>query len=319
MTSPASGGLSRRGSHRLSLVAVCPRKWHFRFQRGIEPKRPPPYLLEGTLVHLALAYYWASKMLVKPKWYEEETLSAAMSRVGKGHPQAIDLALKIRDAYQAKYEEFDFSRFVPVAVEYEFEATLGELFQGAPRASRSAAFTPDVQPSLQAEVVTSRIDLLVRSSAGGLWALDYKTVGRVVNNSHRLPTWNPAGEYALSWQFLLQYSILKARLGDEFRGIIIERVSKVWPFDFDRQVSPVALGPLTELPRIVQRLVERERELENDAFAARLKSDVAWMPDGHPWSCFPWGRACEYRDLCLVSDSPSAFEGVVLGGYQQAQ
>src|SRR3990167_2162552 len=96
----APGGASSRGSHRLAEIDDCPRRWWLRWGLGLEAKgEPPNWATEGTIIHLALAYWFASKLPVKPRWFEEKTLQEALDEEAKGNPQLVALALGVLRAY----------------------------------------------------------------------------------------------------------------------------------------------------------------------------------------------------------------------------
>lgn len=319
-----SGGLSKRGSHRLSCVAVCPRKWHWRFARGIEPKRQPEYLVEGTLTHLCLAYYRATKLPKAPAWFLRETLPQALARVGAGYPQCIEKARAIAASYIKRFDAFDQGRWTGISVEHEYTATLGEIrallasidprgpMQG--RSKEAQAATEARLKVTDSEVVSSRIDYLVNAASdlGALYAVDLKTVGRM-GRGDRLPTWNPEGEYAVNFQFLLQWCILKCRFGSQFAGVIVERASKSPPYDVDRNVTQVQRAALLAMPETLHALVTKEGALQRAWDAARGTDE---LPEAHWWSCFSWGKPCEYRDLCLAADSPHELERILVGAYR---
>lgn len=306
MNSP--GGVSRRGSHRLAESAHCPRKWYFRWARGLVPNRTLPHFMEGTLVHLALAYYRAEQMARvgrAPEWFHQKSMNEALAETGEGYPEAIKLAKDILRAYAKHYESFD--PWEPVAIEHEYTATLGQIRK---------LINPYTEPcSDDGEVVSSRIDLVLRTG-GYLWACDYKTTAH--GNRGRLGAFNPDGEYAVNWQFLLQTAILRVNLGDEFKGVVVERILKKPPYDFDRAVVPVSRRAFLDLPNVVARQCLLERQIAKQALDAQaLGEDMsAWLPSGNWWNCYSWGSACEYRPICTAETDGQAQE-VVVREYQQ--
>lgn len=287
----APGGKSSRGSHRLAEISRCPRKWYFQNVMELEPKRPAVYYVEGTLIHLALAYHHASRMTVKPQWFLETPLDEALAREGRGWPQAIELAKDVGEAYARRYAE---DPWQPLAIEHEFSATVGEIRR------LTKPFAPP-QPGDE-ERVSARIDLLLRSG-GYLWAADYKSTAHA--SSRGLTPLNPEGEYAIHWQFLLQTAIMRVNFGNEFRGVLVERVSKKAPHDFDRAVAPISQAMFNDLADVVARQCRAENELIEAVVNAQVNEagqpgDASeWLPVGNPWSCFSWGHPCEFRQLCL--------------------
>jgi hypothetical protein len=308
--SAQAGGVSRRGSHRLAEAALCPRKWYFRWARGLVPKRTPLHFMEGTLVHLALAYYRAEQMDQRlsgsaPEWFYRQSMNEALAETGAGYPDAIQLSKDILKAYKANYAAYD--PWEPVGIEHEYTATLGQIRK---------LVNPYWEPcSDDNEVVSSRIDLVLRTN-GYLWACDYKTTAHA--NRGRLAQFNPDGEYAVNWQFLLQTAILRVNLGDEFRGVLVERILKKPPFDFDRAVAPISRRAFLDLPNVLARQCLLERQIAKQALDAQaLGEDMgAWLPSGNWWNCYQWGSPCEYRPICTAETDGQA-QDVVVREYNQ--
>lgn len=291
------GGASRRGSHRLSEATLCPRKWYFHNAMGLRPKTTPDYFIEGSLIHLALAYHFAGKMDPKPQWYLEKSLDAALEEEGEGYPAAIRLSKACAEEYARFYGFYD--PWVPVAIEHEYVARVGDL--------RRMVDPLCADHPADDELVTSRIDLVVRIG-GYLWHVDYKTT--LKGSRGRLAQFNPDGEYALYWQFLVQTLILKKVLGDDYRGMLVERVYRKEPFDFDRSVVTIPRRAYLDAPNVIAEQCVVESRIAKDArTAAASGADMGvWMPHGHYWNCFSWGQPCEYRPLCTAEHDPMVRE-----------
>lgn len=309
MTSP--GGASRRGSHRLAESAICPRKWYLDVGRGIKPKRTPQHFIEGTLVHLALAYYRAEQLAEKgqaPAWFREKTLEQALVEEGAGYPDAIKLAKSVLKAYRERWASAK-DPWEAVDIEKEYTATLGQI--------RKLVNPYEEPKSDDAEVVSARIDFMLRTN-GFLWACDYKTTAH--GRGSRLPEWNPEGEYAVNWQFLLQTAILKVNLGTEFRGVLVERILKKEPHDFDRAVAPISRAAFMDLPNVIARQALVERQIAKQALDAQAAGEdmATWVPSGNWWNCYQWGSPCEYRALC-TSETAGQWKDTLVREYQQPQ
>lgn len=290
--SDTPGGVSKRGSHRLAEVSLCARKWYYRWAKGLVPRKTAKHFIEGTLVHLALAYYRAEQLAAAgkpPNWFLAQTLDEALEEQGQGYPEAIELAKDILKAYRKNYDGQDF--WQPVAIEQEYTATIGQIRK---------LVNPYVEPKPDdGEVVSSRIDFLYRVNSG-LWACDYKTTAHGYRG--RLSDWNPDGEYGVPWQFMVQTAILRVNFGDEFRGVVVERILKKPPYDFDRNVVKIPRSIFMDMPEIIARQCAAEREIARSAFAAKeAGADMnEWLPLGNPWHCYSWGHPCEYRSLCTA-------------------
>lgn len=306
MTAP--GGASRRGSHRLAESAICQRKWYLDVGRGIKPKRIPQHFIEGTLVHLALAYYRAEQLAEKgqaPDWFEQKSLDEALDEEGAGYPDAIKLAKSVLTAYRKRWSGVK-DPWEAVAIEKEYTATLGQIRK---------LINPYEEPkSDDGEVVSARIDLMLRTN-GFLWACDYKTTAHGRNG--RLTDWNPEGEYAINWQFLLQTAILKVNLGTEFRGVLVERIYKKEPHDFDRAPAPIARTAFMDLPNVIARQALLERQIAKQAFDAQAAGEdmTTWLPSGNWWNCYSWGSPCEYRAIC-TAETAGQMKEVLVREYQ---
>ena len=285
------GGASKRGSHRLSESALCPRKWYLHNALKLVPKHTPDYYMVGTLVHLCLAYHYGERLPVRPAWLKDATLDEALAKTGRGYPELIQQAREIYAAYVEFWAGHD-SGWQPFAVEEEFTATLGQIRK---------LVDPYCEPGpLDAEVLSSRLDLVVKMR-GRVWVVDYKTTAGGFN-SKRLPTWNPEGDYAVHFQFMLQTAIMKVNFGADFGGVIVERILKKSPFDFDRNVAPIQRRMFLDLPNVLARMCQNERDIAQQMLTAFDAGEdmTQWKPSGNPWQCWGWGHPCEYRPLCIA-------------------
>ena len=286
------GGASKRGSHRLSESALCPRKWSFHNAMGLKPKTTPDYFMEGTLIHIVLAYHYAGKLAQPPSWYYDIPLEAALLKTGKGHPKAIELAKECGAAYADYYSSHD--PWEPVAIEEEYVARVGDLRRMVD------PFCAD-HPA-DNEYVTSRIDLVMRIN-GYIWHADYKTT---LHGKGKLNVLNDDGEYAIYWQFLVQTLILKHHFGLDYRGMLVQRIYRREPFDFDRAVVRMPPLPLRDAATVIADRCMAEHRIATEARAAAAagKDMEVWMPSGNYWNCFSWGKPCEYRQLCTAENDP---------------
>lgn len=299
------GGHSKRGSHRLGQAGWCDRKWYFRWGRKLVPTVRPIYFLEGTLAHIALAYYRANQLYQRgmkvPPWFFEETMQACLERNGVGFPDAIRLGLSIYAAYERHYANND--PWEPVAIEEEYFASLGQIRK---------LIDPTSKPrDDDEEVFSCRIDLMLRTN-GFLWACDYKTT-KYAYKEH-LSRFNPEGEFAINFQFLLQTAILRVNFGTEFRGVVIERILKTGAHDFDRVPAPLNEAMFKSLPATLSKLAFIERFIVKQATEAVANGvDMeTWMPEtASPWGCYSWGQPCEYSNLCRANTSGQLKDTVV--------
>jgi len=276
------GGSSKRGPHRLASTA-CERLWALRSVHGVVAKYDPPTRLQGTLIHTCLAYHNAALMPVPPVWLGERTLGEALEIDGAGNPALIRVAL---DVYAAYRHQFSADTWLPLSVEEEYEATIGELDPGGP------------DPSLDAEIITCRTDLVMKTN-GMPWIVDHKATGGGWNGKERLETWKDDGEYKLSWQVMTNLHILRtaknqAKIGGLVRGFIIQRLKHRTPYDFDRHTLTVPALAYADAPRAMRSYVAKERAI----FAKLARGE---RPDPNFSMCVGRYGNCDYHALCSSS------------------
>lgn len=303
----AAGGASQRGSHRLSEIEVCPRLWYLHNVRQLEPiqehrYRGRSYAQEGSLSHLQLAYYYAARMVNPPRWYSTVPLDTAIAKVGTGNPEATRLSYEFLAAYaQSGYGD----RWFPVAVEQEFAARVGDIRRVA---------DPDAKPEPEDDqIVTSRIDLCVVSN-GLLWLVDYKGKARGTKDGYLSP-WHDEGQFGLVWQFYVQLLVVRAALVADARltgepvpdlgGVIVHRYKLAPPWDTSADPAPFSIQVFRDAADSILRQVRAETQLITDVrFAREYEDDMeTWLPDGFFWSCYMYGRPCDFRPLCLTDRS----------------
>lgn len=296
-TGEKAGGASKRGSHRLAQISQCERAWFLSWARQLQPKAMAPALTEGTAVHTALAYWWAARMPVAPAWSRERTMDEQLAKDTKGMPAASDLARRVLAAYDRHYAATE--KWEPVAVEKEYFATVGALRRMMKPGCMSDPY--------DTEEVSARIDLVVRAG-GKLWAVDHKTTK---GYGATLPRWYADGEWAHSFQFLVQTLILRHAFGPDFGGVVVQRVKTSEPFDFDRNVVMLPPQILSDGPETILQQVKHEADL-----AGRIRAAISagadpqtWLPTGNLWSCWSWGRSCSFRPICEAE--PAQREQVV--------
>lgn len=278
------GGSSKRGSHRLSSVMECPRRWFFHTYMGIDPLYEPDYFTRGSLIHLLLAFHYARGLNPRPAWLATLDLDTELAKTAKGQPALIQTAREVYTAYVAKgYDQ----NGAPYAVEHEIAATIGQI---------KAALGDTSPPSeWDNEVVTSRLDLMV--IIGGLvYFKDYKSTLRGYNAA--LPKWTPNNEFSVKFQFMLQEALGRAVFGKHFGGVMIQRLKCKTPFDMDEHLLPQPPAYMKQLVPLLRLCVATEAKYAAEADA---KSDIeleTWEPLGQPWSCFSYGKPCAYMPIC---------------------
>lgn len=291
----AGGGASARGSHRISDITTCERKWWLRYVKGLRGRYEPPFRLSGTLIHTCLAWHYAARLPddAKPEWFHTSSCDEQLERDGVGHPDLIRLAKDTAEAYARWYSA---DPWTPVAVENEYRARIGDL---DPTGLDEPAFdlemlSPEGEsitvqfPALNDEIVTCRTDLVVMGN-GYYWAVDHKTQGGNYK-SGRLDKWKDDGEYALSWQAMINLLLLR-QSGIPVEGFIINRVKRGAPYDFDRH--PLMMPPMAyaQASRTARVQVAAERQLMRRIAAGE-------QPTPRFWSCYDRYGNCDYAPVC---------------------
>lgn len=272
-------GRSKRGSHQLGAVDTCDSIFTYAYEFNLRRKATKDNKLFGTLVHLRLQYHYAAMMKQPPAWLKLTSLEAALARDGEGR---LDLVRSSSDCFNAYVRRWKAEPFVPIAVEQEFSATIGELDPGGP------------DPSLDSEVVTCKSDLIVER--GGLvWIVDHKTAAPDPKTG-MLYKWKDDGEYKLNLQVMVNLLVVRARLKDRFvDSFTINRIKSEHPYDdHDRHTVQVPRLAYEKMPRILRNLVAKERAL-------RAKTARGEPPDMNLAACYGRYGPCDYADICAAS------------------
>lgn len=282
-------GASLRGSHRLQAVTTCERMWFWRYWRNIRlaKSQDTKWRREGSMFHACFQYWYASQMASPPAWYHPDGLYPHLLQLAEGlypgdREESLARIAQGFTRYREYYEE-DAATFKVVAIEEEYEATVGELDPGGP------------DETLDDEVVTCRPDLIYERPDGTLTCLDFKTIGRsgINHKTGRLPRWSRDGEWSLALQVLLNLKILRLRLGaSRVREFEIQRMTRQPPWDFDRNALTIPQLEYQNFGRSIREYVRREREI-----VARAEAGI------EPYAFYACqGRygACDYRKVCTT-------------------
>lgn len=263
---------------------TCERLWWLRYDQGIVPIHDKKDRMGGTLIHLALAYYYASLMPTPPSWFHEKDLNAALEEKGVGFPDLIPIAKEVLVAYMQTYPQ---ETFKPVTIEKQFVARVGDLDPGGP------------DPSLDDELVSCRPDLIAEID-GKNYMVDHKSSGGGWGRGKALEKWNPNGNYLLDWQVLWNLHIVRQTMPIE--GFIIQRLKRSAPYQVDRNFVSVAAKPYGEAPRVGRAAVARERE-------NKRRAEAGIPPIPAFWACFGRFGACFLPEtLVTTTDGPKPIE-----------
>lgn len=283
------GGQSQRGSHRLGTTIECPRRWFFSVYRKLKSNIRPDYFVRGGLIHLLLAFHYAGRVPTRPAWRDQLSLDELLAREATGYPALIQTAREVFTSYIARGMD---QNGMPWAVEHEIGGSIGDIARALGVTSTSP---------WDSELVTSRIDLIV-IIGGKVWFKDYKST--LKGWSLSLPRWSPMNEFMVKFQFMIQEALGRLVFGDKFGGILVQRLKAKTPFDMDEQliVTPRQYV-MHDLVPLLRRCVEEEARLCAEGDALSDEAVEMHMPMGHPWSCFSYGKPCEYLPIC-TAESP---------------
>lgn len=130
----------------------CPRRYFFRYMRGLETMYPSVHAHRGDAVHLALRRFYAGGT-------PEEAVATYLQRMGEFAQQGDPLLLKEVPLWKGVLEGY-------------FQHWAGDTFEvlKAPEAELTA--------KLGRHSIGARLDLIIRRADGTVWVMDHKTVSR---------------------------------------------------------------------------------------------------------------------------------------------
>jgi len=277
--------------------------WWLHYVRRLSLDSDKEFRLRGTLIHLAMAYHYASQMEVKPSWFYEKDLHTALEEKGAGLPDGIQKAKEAMLAYREEFAEIPWN---PLHIEEEFTVKLSEIDPMIHDDIKNAR-DPETRRELEMlaelddEIVSCRPDLII-GIHGTLdrFIIDHKSVGQAWGKYRKgLEKWNENGKYALDWQILVNLHVVRRRMPN-VKGFIIQRITrapdKEGRYYFDQNVVKVPAIAYERAPRMMRKRVLHERAL-------RQKIARGERPDQNFWAC--WGQygECDYRPLCRAGSA----------------
>ena len=277
-----NAGPSERGWHRIEGASRCLRLHAWR-ESGAMPKVETEPLIKGSLLHIGLAHYYVRMNRDDPDYYySPEDAVRKLSAVGAreastAHAAALwrvsapNIILSLQ-AYEARWRNCGWE---PVMVEEELRAHI-------PKYNGDGKF-----------LFTQRADLAVRDSDGIHWIVDHKSCYRIESKTLR--------QHILSGQFL-GYQLFGRKLwGDNFGGVIVNRVKLSQPYGFDRTVlepAPSAIKLFAKNLALQERMV--------DMFEG--KPPLEWPAVYSDQTC--WGKygKCDAFELCQWGEPDAVCE-----------
>lgn len=285
-------GPSTRGPHRIQAFAACELAGLMRYYLGYISNFTESYKMIGTLFHLIAAYHYAE----------------ILAKSGMVIPWlSIDLETRAREIYLTPWQDatkdweqaqraggayvrhYRGENWIPIAVETERWATLGEIDPGGP------------WPELDSEIVTCRNDLEVEVEGPGTIGInDFKTQSIYGQD---LPKWNAdTTPFRLDWQAADNMVVTTAHYRREGKRppsfFAIQRVTRKTDakkrHKFDR--NPVTIPPtiMEDTPRLLRMGVRKELDVID-----RMKAGHRVMRDGVvKGACYHRFGACDFADFC---------------------
>jgi len=171
---------------------MCPQLETFGYELGLRQVVRDPYTFLGSLYHVALAYWYALLLQVKPAWYVYASPEEAVRACGHDRLDLVDDALELFTVYTRTYPR-ESDPWQPVLVEMQLVSTA------------------------EGEVYSTRLDMLAWDPA----------VGYVLTNHKANARETKAAAYYTDVQVLTEIAQARASGYDVKKYYINEMVKKV--------------------------------------------------------------------------------------------
>ena len=225
-------GRSERGWHRIENMLRCPRLFALREIQGIQFDISPP-LVNGSLIHIALAHHyqrqWERQNDGDPNlWLSPaDAITALAQKREEESPLWVKAINQITEAYYAYSDNWSQEDWKVLEVENELRAQVGK----------------------GQHLYTQRADLTVEDVHGRIWIVDHKSCYRITSKTLR--------QHILDGQFLGYQMFGRAKYGDKFAGVLVNRIKLSAPFDFDRRSIEPAPSALSHFVQTIESAEER--------------------------------------------------------------
>jgi len=263
-------GPSERGWHRIQSVIRCPRLFAWREVGGMRFKPTAP-LVNGSLIHVALAHYYQR---LKEKqvggnpddWLRPtEAIEALAYKNAEESSLWISAIPQIQNAYVAYANNWVGEEWKVLEVEYQLKAHLGK----------------------EKHLYTQRADLIIEDARERVWIVDHKSAYRLNSKTLR--------QHILDGQFIGYQLFGKAKYGDKFAGVLVNRIKLSTPHDFDRR-------PIEPAPQALKWFVKVIEEGERRIAQWEGKPIEEWPMALNNQTCFGKYGACSAYDLCRFGE-----------------
>lgn len=278
------GGGSTAGPHMRMAFDACRKNGALRYFLGRRMSVDKRHRILGSLAHLSLAYHYATMLPERPGWLDTaERVYADDILHGVETASRLEYTEQIRRCIKAYVRRFKGEPMFPVAAELEIIATLGEVDPGGP------------WPELDSQIVTARIDLAGVIN-GMVDFIDFKC--EAGNTTRGVLSVFHEDDWAASRQFREILTIARARYTNPIRGVVIRRLMREPPFDFDTQpvLIPTSFYEMTgrQMRESMKRVVEAKKSMArgNVVPSDGAKTDLC--------NRGPWGP-CDYLPVCKLA------------------
>lgn len=247
---------SSRGIHRVSTLMRCPRAYGYNYLLGLMTRTEKDALALGTLVHLGIE-----------AWFRGENWNAPILDAPERLAHMAVKALQVVQGYTRKWTRERPEQIVSQEKEYEL-MICGE------------------------ELLTRRIDRLIRTADHRLVAYDIKTASRVAERT-RKTVLDPT---LFTQEMVGRWSIAPS-MGLKWGGVVLDLVPTVgWddPDNFVRQPLTYGREMLRTAETSLLYWMRQEREITDEYRDGRLDP---WKL-AQSFQCYPSGFMCDYWWLC---------------------
>jgi hypothetical protein len=230
-----------------------------------------PPLVKGSLIHIALAHHYARVQAEQEgqdpeQWLEPDDAIFALAEKNEMESHLWMLAApEITAAYVAYKNNWIGENWKVLGVEEQLEAKVG----------------PKKHP------YTQRADLIVEDAQERVWIVDHKSCYRI--NSKTL------SQYIMDGQFIGYQMFGRAKYGERFAGVMLNRVKLSQPYDFDRRAIEPAPQALRHFTKVV---IEGERRIAQWAD----KPPEEWPMTLTNQVCFGKYGQCPAYNLCRFGE-----------------
>jgi hypothetical protein len=236
-------------------------------------------LIKGSLLHIGLAHHYARLGAAQKgedvdAFYTPIEAIKLLAEEAQGSrsitPREVEIwkssvptIVSAMDAYRKRWQED--SGWTVVEVETQLKATIR-----SPASGKSFLFT-------------QRPDLVIKDHHGLHWIVDHKSCYRIASKT--------LNQHILSGQFLGYTVFGRAKFGNKFGGLIINRVKLSTPHQFDR-------SSIEPAPAAVKRFVQNLALIEDMVCQHEGKPPMEWPAVYSEQVCYGKYGPCSCFDLC---------------------